>query len=169
MTMKKAKGLGLLLAVVCTAFLLSGCSRAKEPVSPNSSRREAITFMAPYRDIDNFIDTVHKTYPEVNIEVIPYSGENTTTYLQNMLAADDLPDVCTMTLYNPEMLDVSDRLIDLSGYDFTDNYVESRLRDVTDDGAIYMLPATYNCYGITYNKTLMEKHGWTLPRNVCRA
>lgn len=163
-TMKKAKGLGLLLVVVCAAFLLSGCSRAKEPVSPGGSRREAITFMAPYRDIDNFIDTVHKTYPEVNIEVIPYSGENTTTYLQNMLAADDLPDVCTMTLYNPEMLDVSDRLIDLSGYDFTDNYVESRLRDVTDNGAIYMLPATYNCYGITYNKTLMEKHGWTLPK-----
>lgn len=164
MTMKKAKGLGLLLAVVCAAFLLSGCSRAKEPVSPNSSRREAITFMAPYRDIDNFIDTVHKTYPEVNIEVIPYSGVNTTTYLKNMLAADDLPDVCTMTFYNPATLDVSDRLIDLSGYDFTDNYVESRLRDVTDNGAIYMLPATYNCYGITYNKTLMEKHGWTLPK-----
>ncbi|MEI3406138.1 MAG: hypothetical protein V8Q79_06045 [Christensenellales bacterium] len=118
--MKKAKGLGLLLAVVCAAFLLSGCSREKEPVSPNSSLREAITFTAPYRDIDNFIDTVHKTYPEVNIEVIPYSGENTTTYLQNTLAADDLPDVCTMTLYNPAMLDVSDRLIDLLGYDFTD-------------------------------------------------
>ena len=72
--MKKAKGLGLLLAVVCAAFLLSGCNRSKEPVSPNSSKREAITFMAPYRDADNFIDTVHKTYPEVNIEVIPYSG-----------------------------------------------------------------------------------------------
>ena len=90
MTMKKAKGLGLLLAVVCAAFLFSGCSRAKEPVSPGSSKREPITFMAPYRDIDNFIDTVHKTYPEVNIEVIPYSGVNTTTYLKNMLAADDL-------------------------------------------------------------------------------
>ena len=68
------------------------------------------------------------------------------------------------TFYNPATTDVSDRLIDLSGYDFTDNYVESRLRDVTDNGAIYMLPATYNCYGITYNKTLMEKHGWTLPQ-----
>ncbi|MEI3406139.1 MAG: extracellular solute-binding protein [Christensenellales bacterium] len=35
---------------------------------------------------------------------------------------------------------------------------------MTDDGAIYTLPATYNCDGITYNKTLMEKHGWTLPK-----
>lgn len=39
--------------------------------------------MAPYLDVDKFIDEVHKTYPEVNIEVIPYSGANTTTYLQD--------------------------------------------------------------------------------------
>ncbi len=30
--------------------------------------------------------------------------------------------------------------MDLSGYDFTDNYVESRLQDVSDSGAIYLLP-----------------------------
>ena len=53
-------------------------------------------------------------------------------------------------------------MIDLSGYDFTDNYVESRLKDVSDEGALYMLPSLYNCYGITYNKTLLEKHGWKL-------
>ena len=48
---------------------------------------------------------------------------------------------------------------------FTDNYVESRLKAVSDDGAIYMLPSAYNCFGITYNKTLLEKHGWTLPQS----
>ena len=31
---------------------------------------------------------------------------------------------------------MSDRMIDLAGYDFTDNYVESRLQDISDDGAI---------------------------------
>ena len=35
------------------------------------------------------------------------------------------------------------RMIDLSGYDFTDNYVESRLKEVSDDGALYMLPSLY--------------------------
>ena len=54
---------------------------------------------------------------------------------------------------------------DLSGYDFTDNYVESRLQDVFDNGAIYLLPSTYNCYGITYNKTLLKKYGWELPNS----
>ena len=82
-----------------------------------------------------------------------------------MLAADDLPDICTQTIYDPNIDDVSDRMIDLAGYDFTDNYVESRLKDVSDDGALYMLPSLYNCYGITYNKTLLEKK-WLETANI---
>lgn len=45
-----------------------------------------------------------------------------------MFAAGDLPDVCTLTYYDPRIDLVSDKLLDLSGYDFTDNYVESRSR-----------------------------------------
>ena len=43
--------------------------------------------------------------------------------------------------------------------------MESRLQDVFDNGAIYLLPSTYNCYGITYNKTLLKKYGWELPQS----
>ena len=57
-------------------------------------------------------------------------------------------------------------MIDMSGYAFTDNYAEARLREVTDNGAIYMLPMYYDCIGITYNKTLLEKHGWELPNSL---
>ena len=155
MKIKKAKSAGLILACIA-ATGLTGCGKT-------SKKHEAITFMAPYLEVDSFIEEVHKTYPEVNLEVITYSGSNTTTYLQNMLEADDLPDICTQTFYKPDVVDVSDKMIDLSGYDFTDNYVESRLKEVSDDGALYMLPSLYNCYGITYNKTLLEQHGWKLP------
>ena len=37
------------------------------------------------------------------------------------------------------------------------------LQDVFDNGAIYLLPSTTNCYGITYNKTLLKKYGWEPP------
>ena len=57
--------------------------------------------MAPYLEVEAFIEQVHSVYTEVNIEVVPYSGDNTTTCLQNMFAAGDLPDVCTLTYYNP--------------------------------------------------------------------
>ena len=158
MKIKKVQSACLILACIAATGLI-GCGKTDE----TPKKHEAITFMAPYLEVDNFIEEVHKTYPEVELEVVPYSGANTTTCLQNMLEADDLPDICTQTFYKPDVVDVSDKMIDLSRYDFTDNYVESRLKDVSDEGALYMLPSLYNCYGITYNKTLLEKHGWELP------
>ena len=158
MKIRKVQSICLILVCIAATGLI-GCGKTDE----TSKKHEAITFMAPYLEVDSFIEEVHKTYPEIELEVVPYSGANTTTCLQNMLEADDLPDICTQTFYKPDVVDVSDKMIDLSGYDFTDNYVESRLKDVSDDGALYMLPSLYNCYGITYNKTLLEKNGWKLP------
>ena len=151
--------------ITAATAALTACGGTKTETAKKDDAHEAITFMAPYKEIEAFIEQVHSVYPEVNIEVVPYSGDNTTTCLQNMFAAGDLPDVCTLTYYDPRIDLVSDKLLDLSGYDFTDNYVESRLQDVFDNGAIYLLPSTYNCYGITYNKTLLKKYGWELPNS----
>ena len=149
--------------VLAAMAALTACGGSQTETGKTADAHEAITFMAPYKEIEAFIEQVHSVYPEVNIEIVPYSGDNTTTCLQNMFAAGDLPDVCTLTYYDPQIDLVSDKLLDLSGYDFTDNYVESRLQDVFDNGAIYLLPSTYNCFGITYNKTLLREHGWELP------
>ena len=159
--MKMKKAVSACLVLTCITTGLAGCQKADK----TSEEQEALTFMAPYMDVDSFIEEVHKTYPEINFEVIPYSGANTTVYLNTILKENDLPDICTLTLYDPDQLDLSDKMLDLSGYAFTDNYVESRLKEVSDDGAIYMLPSAYNCFGITYNKTLLKKHGWTLPQS----
>lgn len=34
--------------------------------------------------------------------------------------------------------------------------------------AASLLPMGYNALGITYNKTLLEKNGWTLPTNLAQ-
>ena len=151
---------GLLAATAA----LTACGGKTETVKKDDTH-EVITFMAPYMEEEAFIEQVHSVYPEVNIEIVPYSGDNTTTCLQNMFEANDLPDICTLAVYDPMTDRVSDKLLDLSGYDFTDNYVESRLQEVSDNGAIYLLPSSYNCYGITYNKTLLREHGWELPNS----
>ena len=156
MKLRKILGISVIAVLLC----LTGCTDKKV-----SGEHEAVTILAPFLDCDRLAELVHEKYPEVNLEILSYSGANTTQYLQNMLAADDLPDICTQTVYDPNISDLSDKMIDLSGYDFTDNYVESRLQDVSDDGAIYMLPSAYSCIGITYNKTLLEEHGWELPKS----
>ena len=157
---------GCFLTITCAIALLSGCSSTNATKENKTSEHEAITINAPYNNISDFVDLVHKKYPEINIDVIPYSGKNTTTWMNSMLQSGDLPDIYFRTVYSATNEDVSDKLMDLSSCDFTDLYVQSRLREVTDDGAVYMLPLYYSCFGITYNKTLLEKNGWELPTSL---
>ena len=178
--MKKKKLLALLLAFTCATATLAGCgagngtketakteatTKNAEEVKSNDkvSDHEVIRMQAPFRTMGDFIDVIHEKYPEINLEAVPYSGANYTSYVKAQLKAGDLPDIYCTTTYAPGSEDLSGKLLDLSGYDFTDNYQEARLRDVTTDGAIYLLPSYYTCIGITYNKTLLKKNGWKLP------
>lgn len=172
--MKTKRSFSSLLAVSCALTLLSGCGSNKDLSGDSkdvafdvntegTDEHDPITIQSPFRDISPFLDLLNEKYPEINLEVLPYSGKNTTAYLQAELRAGDMPDIYVTTVYSPGREDVSDRLIDMSSYGFTDNYAEARLRDVSDDGAIYLLPTNFTCIGITYNKTLLEKNGWKLP------
>lgn len=172
--MKLKQVFSAVLAAVCTASLLVGCgssaATATEETAAStasgSSDHPVITMNAPYRNMATFLDLVHEKYPEVNLQIEPYNGANTTSYFIDMRRADQMPDIYFATYYLPGRYDDKAQLLDLSGYDFTGNFVQSRLREVTYDGGVYMLPLGYNALGITYNKTLLEKNGWTLPTNL---
>lgn len=158
----KKKLLSCFLAVTCVVTVLTGCGSSTAQKN-KTNEHEVITINAPYRNISAFVDLVHEKYPEINIEVVPYSGSNTTAWMNGMLQSGELTDIYFKTTYSATNEDVSDKFMDISSYDFTDLYVQSRLREVTDEGAIYMLPLYYSCFGITYNKTLLDKNGWDLP------
>lgn len=187
--MKKQKMLRRLLATACAAALLSGCAgasgasqtdassaeeaqtgetggSASQSTAEGTSDHPVITMNAPYRNASMFYDLVHEKYPEINLEITPYNGQNTTCYFQDMRLSGNLPDIYFSTIYSPGRYEDSEDLLDLSGYEFTGNYAQSRLREVTYNGAIYMLPLGYNALGITYNKTLLEENGWSLPTNL---
>ena len=167
---KKKKVLAVILAFSCVVATLAGCGSGKEAKNSNAcsdkaSNHEVIQMQAPFRNASMFIDVVHEKYPEINLEIVPYSGQNYTAYVKAQLKAGEIPDIYCTTIYSPGKQNLSDRLLDLSGYDFTDNYQEARLREVTENGAIYLLPTYYTCIGITYNKTLLKKNGWKLPKS----
>lgn len=153
----------LLVGFSMISLCAVGASESVSTRGKGGDIHEPITMQSPFRNMSAFIDVVHEKYPEINFEVVPYSGGNYTAYVKAQLVAGDMPDMYCATYYTPGRDKVSDKLIDMSGYEFTDKYAEARLREVTDDGAIYMLPTYYECIGITYNKTLLEKHGWKLP------
>lgn len=164
----KKRLVSCILAVSCASVFFAGCG-SKDTTGNKTSKEgthEPITINTPYNNIDAFVDKVHEKYPEINFEVVSYSGYNTTSWMRAMLKADQLTDIYFTSMYSPENDAVSDKLLDLSGYSFTDNYVQARLREVTVDGGVYMLPLSYSCIGITYNKTLLEKNGWELPKSL---
>lgn len=177
--MRKKSIFSLMIVVTCSVSLLSGCgnednkdNQAAEKTEEQSAEQnsteghEPVTILSCFQGMGQFIDVLNEKYPEINLEVIPYSGQNMTAYVRDELSTNNMPDIYTTTMYFPGQEDLSDRLIDISSYDFTSNYAEARLRDVSDNGAIYLLPTYYSCLGITYNKTLLEKHGWTLPTTL---
>ena len=173
--MKKRRFTSLLLAAASAVALLAGCggatsstasSVATDGAEASNSDHPAITMNAPYGNVAGFLDLVHEKYPEVNLEIIPYNGANTSCYMKNMRRSGQMTDIYFTTYYTPGRDDDEADFLDLSGCDFTGNFVQSRLREVTYNGGVYMLPLAYNAIGITYNKTLLEKNGWTLPTNL---
>ena len=111
-------------------------------------------------------DLVHEQYPEINLEIIPYNGQNTSAYMKDMRRSGEMTDIYFTTYYTPGRYDDAGDFLDLSDYNFTGNFTQSRLREVTHEGSVYMLPLAYNAMGITYNKTLLDANGWTLPTDM---
>ena len=111
------------------------------------------------------MDAVHEVYPDINFEIMSYAGKNGSGYAQFSLEAGDIPDIYVSTL--PFAADKqAEYLVDLSNYDFVNEYSTSMLNSLDIDGSIYLLPSGYTVAGIIYNKTIMEEHGWTVPTSL---
>lgn len=155
--MKTEKLVAGVLVVIMICLSFPSCANPA-PEAPH----EPLTIMTAKRDYSEFAKAFKKAYPEVELEFISYSGENSTYYSQKILEAGHAPDIYTSNVL-PDKEVQKEHLIDLSVYDFSANYAVSRLNECSVGGAIYMLPCNYSVMGIYYNKTLFEKHGWVVP------
>ena len=146
------------LAVIIACLSFSSCMGNSEAV------HEPITIITAHKDYTQFEKAFKEAYPEVNLQFVSYSGHNSTSYLHRILEAGQAPDIYTSNVLPDKELQ-KEYLIDLSVYDFCTNYAISRLNECSIEGSIYMLPCNFSVLGIYYNKTLFEKHGWTVPKN----
>ncbi len=121
--------------------------------------------MLPFKNITTFLNDFAEKYPEIDLQIIPYSGQNTTAFVEAQMAAGIVPDIYFTTVYSKGR-DYGEVLLDLSSYAFTDNYNETFLRSVRESDGVYLLPACYNAIGITYNKSILESNGWELPQTM---
>lgn len=153
---------------VIISMILSGCGQPGSSTAKNqgetSEKHEPLTIIDSGQDYTELIDLVHEKYPEIQIQVEGYLGQNQSRYFFRQLETDDMPDIYTTT-YNWDGKLQKKCLIDLSGEEFSANYNEIYLDACSVDGENYLLPGDYSIQGIVYNKTLFEEHGWKVPGN----
>lgn len=89
--MKSKKLISLILATVMV-LNLTGCQK-----SGTETEHEPITIMSANKDYTGFIEYVKSVYPEINIEIIPYRGGNTTQYMYDQLYTGHMPDIYSTT------------------------------------------------------------------------
>lgn len=156
--MKKIRRSALCL-LAAALLLLSACS----PLAPSAAEQGPLTWTA-WGGYEAFRALAKEAYPEIEWELEPYDGANRTGYSWAQMRAGDIPDLfVTSQILDGEL--AKERLADLSNYEFVDHLPTAILDQVSVDGGIYLLPVTYGMYGIFYNRTLMEEHGWQLPAN----
>lgn len=163
------KRLRTLLCLLMTAMLLfTACGKTNN--SPDSKQdtdeHPTITMMTygQYTRLEPFINLLHEKYPEINLEFVSYTGANGTSYGDLCLKNNDMTDIVFVgQILSPEA--AKENLLDLSQYDFVNNYPTSILDNVEIDGGLYLLPNNLAISGIYYNKTLFEENGWEVPEN----
>ena len=146
------------------SILLAICLLATVPAPVYAEEHEPLTMITANFVYKDLLEGFAEFAPEVNIELVSYSGSNMTAYTRNSLKAGDITDIYATT-YIQDADAMKENLIDLSKYGFVNNYTDAMLRTVSVDGGIYLLPAFYNILGMYYNKTVFEKYGWDVPQS----
>ncbi len=165
--MKKNNMLKKLAAVcLCAAMLLSitACG-GKAPNSSGSGMDETVALNILEVNNDyfrNFTKAVRSSAPDMPLNIEYYSGSNPTGYITQKLMSSEPPDIVYFS-GTPSAEFQKEYLLDLSGYDFLENYNLSMVNQRDVDGAVYVLPANYSIICMLYNKTLFEEHGWEVP------
>lgn len=164
-----------LFLALCLALsaLLGGCAgqTAASPRSeilthkPTGEGRTPITVLVKNAfSINAFEEAVEARFPSIDIIQV---GNHTSNMGKAEYAArmehDDLTDIVMTWPMDVGEEYCADRLLDLSGMEFTSRYNLSMLSTISRDGALYYLPGPAQVRGIVYNKTLFKENGWTVP------
>lgn len=165
------------LMFVFSIFLLvitfTACGEKKTEVNDIITQKETeegrtqITVLVKYAfSIDTFEKAVEEKFPDIDIvQVGNYTKDMGIEEYAARMEHDDLTDVVMTWPLNVGEEYWADRLLDLSGMDFTSSYNLSMLNDISRDGKLYYLPGPAQIRGILYNKTMFEENGWEVPKS----
>jgi ABC-type glycerol-3-phosphate transport system substrate-binding protein len=144
-------------------ILMSACGRNTSDLKKSSGDTLTI-LVGNSNNLDKFISAIQEKFPDINFDIEYYSGPNTSEYIRYKMSNGETPDIVLSTQVWQEEIQ-EEYLLDLSGYDFVDNFSRQYLNKRNINGAIYLLPSPYTIGSLLYNKTLFEEMGWEVPTN----
>lgn len=169
---------GLLAAAAALGGSLAGCgaastgaesesASASAPAAAKQSAHEPVTIMDANRDYTQLMELVHQKYPEIQLQIMPYRGRNTSAYMKKQLESDHLPDIYNTTQVWDDSLQ-AEHLLDLAKYPVTDLYNPARLNEVDVSGSVYLLPYDFSVSGMFCNISLLQRNDIAVPRSFAQ-
>ena len=161
--MKKKKWnkiLAVLLAMVTTVSLLSGCGGK----SAEKEDAETITvYLWSTNLYEKYAPYIQEQLPDINVEFVV--GNNDLDFYKFLDENGGLPDIitcCRFSLHDASPL--KDSLMDLSTTNAAGAVYDTYLNSfMNEDGSINWLPVCADAHGFVVNKDLFEKYDVPLP------
>ena len=161
--MKKKKWnkiLAVLLAMVTTVSLLSGCGGK----SAEKEDAETITvYLWSTNLYEKYAPYIQEQLPDINVEFVV--GNNDLDFYKFLEENGGLPDIitcCRFSLHDASPM--KDSLMDLSTTNVAGAVYDTYLRNfMNEDGSVNWLPVCADAHGFVVNKDLFEKYDIPLP------
>ena len=165
--MKKKRLISLLLAVVMTAAMLTGCGGQQSAGSKKPDDKISISmYMWDRSMLKELSPWLEKKFPEIEFTFV--QSFNTMEYYKDLLArGDKIPDIITCRRFSlNDAAPLADHLMDLSQTEVAGTFYSSYLEvNRETGGAIRWLPMCAEVDCIMANKDLFDQYNIPLPTN----
>jgi len=162
-----------LILFLVTALVVMGCKTEKTPAGPADeiltldpvpAGKLVLTFRAEFNvDNETIQHALSEQFPDVRFIPVFHCANETQYELRQSLSGGGDEDIVISPNLKTVNDIVPDTLLDLSPYDFSDNYLGNALAGCEINGKLYYLPGPLALFGIIYDKTLFQEHGWQIP------
>ena len=150
--------------MVGAAFGLAGCSEK----SGSSSAGDGITMLVSMGNGQTYYEGLAQSIKEdlgIDVTFVYGKSSDTTNQLRLCFKNNDLPADIVFTSSKTDDEWLKDSCVDLMGCTNVASLLTPTTANncTTEDGAMYQIPISSKMIGITYNETLMNEMGWSVP------
>lgn len=156
---------GMLFLAACTQKQTVSGDILSQKLTPKGKTQVTVLVKHAF-SIHAFEKAVEEKFPNIDlIQVANYTRNTGVLDFEKRMEQDDLADLIMTWPLDTGSQYWEERLVDLSGMEFTSRYNLSMLNNIAKNGKLYYLPGPAQIRGIVYNKTLFEEKGWEVPKD----